>query len=47
MKILSNVNDKKATAGNLRPEIVKLGGNQGHEIIIKIIKQIWDEREYP
>ena len=40
MKIIMNINEDKATTGNIKPQIIKLGSKWGHDIIFRIIRQI-------
>ena len=44
MEILSNINDEKANSSIIKPVIIKVGGKWCHDIIYRIIKQIWTER---
>ena len=44
MEIIHNMNENKATSGIIKPQIIKLGGTWCHEIIYRIIRQIWNER---
>ena len=39
-----NINEEKASTGNIKPQILKLGSKWGHDIIFRIIRQIWHER---
>ena len=40
-----NLNERKATAGNIKPHLIRLGGRWIHEIIYNIIREIWNERQ--
>ena len=38
MQILMNINEEKATTGNIKPQIIKLGSKWGHDILYRIIR---------
>ena len=38
MKIISNINEDKATSSIIKPYIIKLGSKWGHDIIYKITR---------
>ena len=38
MNIIMNVNEEKATSGNIKPQILKLGSKWCHNIIFRIIR---------
>ena len=40
-----NLNERKATAGNIKPHLIRLGGRWIHEIIYNIIREIWNEKQ--
>ena len=40
-----NLNERKATARNIKPHLIRLGGRWIHEIIYNIIREIWNERQ--
>ena len=44
MEIISNINEVKDTTGIIKPQILKLGSKWCHDIIYRIIRQIWLER---
>ena len=45
MNIVSNINTDKATSGNIKSIIIKLGSKWCHDIIYRIVCQIWNERQ--
>ena len=44
MDIISTINEDKASSGNIKPQILKLGSKWCHDIIFRIIRQLWLER---